>query len=185
VQEAGGVAPIEPKSDRSGRLIETGFEPRFATMAFGSLWVSNFVSSSVSRIDPRSGKVVAEIATAFGQIMPEASGKLWVSAVDADALQPIDPSSNTAGTEITTEALPDGLLLHEGACGSRPISARCQRIGPSSVEITARGRSPTKGSINANQLLIEASGAFSFLLLDSVEVLKVEIPADPVPPDPT
>ena len=46
-------------------------EPRFATAAFGSVWVSNYLGSSVSRVDPASGKVTATIDVDLGgQVMP-------------------------------------------------------------------------------------------------------------------
>ena len=148
-------------------------------MAFESVWVSNHLDPTIARLDPATGRVVAEIATEFGpQVMAEAGGGLWVSSVDSDAVQRIDPSTNEAGPPIAAEALPDGLLLHDGALWvATDLGPILQRVDPAAGAITGTWVVSEEGAIAADQLVAEEGGAFWFPLLDSGEVLKVPVPA--------
>ena len=106
--------------------------------------------------------------------MAEAAGALWVSSVDSDAVQRIDPATNEPGQAITTEALPDGLLEHDGSLWvATDLGPILQRVDPATGEITGTWEVSDQGAINANQLVVEAGGAFWFPLLDGGEVLKV------------
>jgi streptogramin lyase len=149
------------------------------TVAFDSVWVSNYLDSTITRIDPATGDVVAEIDTEFGpQIMAVAAGGLWVSSVDTDAVQRIDPATNEPGPPITTEALPDGLLEHDGSLWvATDLGPILQRLDPATGDITGTWVVSDQGAINANQLVVETGGAFWFPLLDGGEVLKVTIPS--------
>ena len=51
-----------------------------------------------------------------------------------------------------------------------------QQVDPASGEVTGAWTVSTKGAINANQLFVEADGAFWFPLLDAAELLKVAVP---------
>ena len=133
-EESQEVVRIDPRSNRAGPPVEVGLEPRFVTVAFGSAWVSNYVDSTLSRIDLGTGEVVAEIATEFGpQVMVEAGDGLWVSSVDTDTVQRIDAATNEPDPPITTEALPDGLLAHAGALWV------ATDLGPTSATRRSRG----------------------------------------------
>ncbi len=110
--------------------------------------------------------------------MVEAAGGLWVSSVDSDAVQRIDPATNEPGPPTTTEALPDGLLEHDGSLWVvTDLGPILQRLDPATGEITGSWVVSDQGAINANQLVVEADGAFWFPLLDAGEVLKVAIPS--------
>ena len=52
-----------------------------------------------------------------------------------------------------------------------------QRVDPATGEITGTWVVSDQGAINANQLVVEAEGAFWFPLLDAGEVIAVEIPS--------
>ena len=103
---------------------------------------------------------------------------MWVSSVDSDAVQRIDPATNEAQAPITTEALPDGLLDHAGSLWvATDLGPILQRIDPAAAEITGTWVVSDQGAIAANQLVVEAGGAFWFPQLDGAEVLKVTIPS--------
>ena len=149
------------------------------TVAFDSVWVSNYVDSTITRIDPATGDVVAEIDTEFGpQIMVEAAGALWVSSVDSDAVQRSIPPA-TSPTRRSPPSRYRTASWHTMApSGSRPTSGPIlQRLDPATGEITGTWVVSDQGAINANQLVVEAGGAFWFPLLDGGEVLKVTIPS--------
>ena len=166
---------VEPGGTARSRSVSS---PGSSTVAFGSAWVSNYLDSTLSRIDLGTGEVVAEIATEFGpQVMVEAGDGLWVSSVDTDTVQRIDPATNEPDPPITTEALPDGLLAHAGALWvATDLGPILQRVDPAAGEITGTWVVSDQGAINANQLVVEAGGAFWFPLLDSAEVVKVSVP---------
>ena len=75
-------------------MIVVGVGPVAAQPGFGSLWVTNAVDGTVSRIDPSSNDVVATIRVGQTpyQIAP-AGGGMWV-ATQAAAVK-IDPATNT------------------------------------------------------------------------------------------
>jgi streptogramin lyase len=109
--------------------------------------------------------------------MAEADDGLWVSSVDSDAVQRVDPATNESDPPLATEALPDGLLAHAGALWvATDLGPILQRVDPATGEITGTWVVSDQGAINANQLVVEAGGAFWFPLLDEGEVVKVEIP---------
>ena len=82
------------------------------TIAFDDVWVSSYFDGTITRIDPDTEKVVAEITTEQGpQIMAEAGGLLWVSTTDVDAVQAIDPQTNEIVATVDTPVAPDGLAF--------------------------------------------------------------------------
>lgn len=85
--------------------IDVGDEPRFATFAFGSLWVSNYLGSSVSRIDPGSDQVVATIDTDLAPdgLLP-VDGAMWVASDIGPRLTRIDPATDAVtGTYLVSD----------------------------------------------------------------------------------
>jgi streptogramin lyase len=52
-----------------------------------------------------------------------------------------------------------------------------QRVDSATGEITGTWVVSDQGAINANQLVVEADGAFWFPLLDAGEVIAVKIPS--------
>ena len=56
----------------SGQLV--------ATLAKGSLWVAQFGGSTVERLDPRTGRVVARFRAQVGTALAVAGGHLWTAS---------------------------------------------------------------------------------------------------------
>jgi YVTN family beta-propeller protein len=50
------VGVIDATHDRMVSTTDVGISPRFVLAAYGSIWVSNDVGSTISRIDPGSGR---------------------------------------------------------------------------------------------------------------------------------
>ena len=160
---------------------DVGNEPRFVIAAFGSVWSSNYVDGTLSRIDPASGEVTATIETAFGpQIMLEASGELWVSSIEEAVVQRIDPDTEAVvGTVEDVGIVPDGLFPLEGAVGVASDSGpEIRRIDPATGAVTGPWIVADQGSINANQLVLVHGDTLWIPLLESGEVVE----ATPPPP---
>jgi YVTN family beta-propeller protein len=100
VTNAGGggdsVARIDPRTNRlAGRPVRTGVSPQSLATGGGSLWVANHDARTVTRIDPASGTVVADISVgsephrvAYG------AGAAWVGNWHDNSVSRIDPATN-------------------------------------------------------------------------------------------
>jgi virginiamycin B lyase len=100
VTNAGGggdsVARIDPHTNRlAGRPVTTGASPQSLAVGGGSLWVANHDARTVTRIDPASGKVMADIPVpsephrvAYG------AGAAWVGNWHDNSVSRIDPEIN-------------------------------------------------------------------------------------------
>jgi YVTN family beta-propeller protein len=73
--------------------IRVGDQPSKLAVAAGQVWVTNFGDGTVSRIDPRSGRVVGRavavgrrpVGIAFG------AGHLWVASLSDGTVTKIRP----------------------------------------------------------------------------------------------
>jgi YVTN family beta-propeller protein len=91
-----GVARIDPHTNRlAGRPVRTGDSPQSLAVGGGSLWVANHDARTVTRIDPASGKVVADIPVpsephraAYG------ASAAWVGNWHDNSVSRIDPATN-------------------------------------------------------------------------------------------
>jgi YVTN family beta-propeller protein len=76
------------------------------------VWVSNFGSATITRIDPATNDVIATIDGGFG---PEAVAFndefVWVANGRDGTVSKIDPESNTVAETIDTGAGSEGLLV--------------------------------------------------------------------------
>jgi streptogramin lyase len=111
---------------RSGEVVAEipleGLNDVFTQMAFGagSVWVSSGYYGTLSRIDPQTGEVVANIDVDRGAgdiAADESSGAVWVAGVSTsdderenEKLSRVDPETNrvAAGIPIPADAMSDG-----------------------------------------------------------------------------
>jgi streptogramin lyase len=76
-----GVARIDPQHNRVEAVTPLPSGPLLAvTVGQGSLWVARVGGSSVERVDPRTGKVVARIRGQIGTALAVAGGYLWTAS---------------------------------------------------------------------------------------------------------
>ena len=62
-EESGAVVRIDPGTDRAGKEIAVGLEPRFVAVAFDS--VRSRTTWTITRLDPATGEET-QIDTEFG-----------------------------------------------------------------------------------------------------------------------
>jgi YVTN family beta-propeller protein len=95
---AGGdsVARIDPHSNRLvGRPVRTGASPQSLAVGGGSLWVANHDALTVTRIDPASGKVMADIPVpSEPHRVAWGAGAAWVGNWHDNSVSRIDPHTN-------------------------------------------------------------------------------------------
>ncbi|MDQ6850288.1 MAG: hypothetical protein M3070_10055 [Actinomycetota bacterium] len=85
--------------------IPTGLQPEAVHLAFGSVWVGNHHSHSVTRIDPRTDTVLATDSagdpTQFRdgpQDITSDASRIYVGSSDLSVVQSIDPATNVTTT---------------------------------------------------------------------------------------
>ena len=75
--------------------------------AFGSLWVPNCGKQTLSRLDPKTGKVAATIEVAIADrptTIVASPDSLWLLSDERTTLSRIDPIANTVVAEVRVEA---------------------------------------------------------------------------------
>jgi YVTN family beta-propeller protein len=119
-----GVARVDP-ADLSVTLgyQSVGNGPTAVLLAFGSIWVTNHLDGTVSRLDPSTGRVEALISVGDGpNALVAAGGSLWVANEFDDSISQIDPATNareqtmpvgSAAASLAADG--DGLWLAVGA----------------------------------------------------------------------
>ncbi|HEV7205500.1 MAG TPA: hypothetical protein VGN18_12885 [Jatrophihabitans sp.] len=92
-------------ASRAVRRIAVGNQPIMALAGGDSVWVSNTVDATVTRIAPRTGAVRATIRVPGGQTggLAFARGVLWVASYGGASVAAIDPRS---GAVLGTVAVP-------------------------------------------------------------------------------
>lgn len=86
---------IDPTSHRMQHVASLPFPGGGMTIAFGSIWISDYFGNAVWRLAP-NGYVQAEIGTGLQpQWMHAAFGSMWVSNHHDASLSRIDPVTNT------------------------------------------------------------------------------------------
>jgi YVTN family beta-propeller protein len=106
---AGGdsLARINPKTNRvAGRPVRTGASPQSLAVGGGSLWVANHDAGTVTRIDPASGRVVADIPVGSEpHRVAWGTGAAWVGLWHDNSVSRIDPATN----RVVGSPIPIGL----------------------------------------------------------------------------
>jgi YVTN family beta-propeller protein len=126
------VVRIDPQTDQIvGDPIQTGRAPLSVAVGEGSLWVANHDAHTISRIDPATNQVIANITVpsephrvAYGE------DAVWVANFHVNSVTRIDPHTN----EIVGEPIPI----------SHPAGNMAAGLG--SVWVTSDYRGPVDGA---------------------------------------
>ena len=89
--------------------------PLFVATGAGAVWVSDFDSQTITRIDPATNTIVAKIETGLESThaIYAASGGVWVSAIISAGVVMIDPATNQSSGGVDTD--------HGGSWGSAEL----------------------------------------------------------------
>ncbi len=90
--------------------------PRDVTAGFGSIWVADGPSSTVTRIDPATGKATAVITVPNpASVLAVGAGAVWVTSFQGNSVTRIDPRTNKARDTISSGGLgPVGITFFAG-----------------------------------------------------------------------
>jgi YVTN family beta-propeller protein len=175
----GVINEIDPKTDSIVRRIRApinrGREGAFA-FANGSFWipdnVSDSSSSTVARIDARSGAVLSRIATgARSDVVIAGFGSVWVASSGENVVVRIDPSNNGILARIPVGPSPKFMAAGEGGVWvQNRTDGSVSRIDPATNRETARvaAHAPTRAGD------ISAGGGFVWLSVDGLPVTRID-----------
>ena len=118
--------------------IPVGKRPRFLAAGDGAVWTLNQGDGSVSRIDPKTNKVVATIEVGVpggGGEIAVGEGSVWVTAFEFP-LSRIDPSTNTVVQQFAGEG-GDAVRVGLGSVWLADLRAgNLWRLDPKRIEAT-------------------------------------------------
>jgi virginiamycin B lyase len=90
---------IDPASNKVNAEIEVGELPESLAVGFGSVWVSNHRGGTVSRVNPTTNEVVAEVAVSppgpgGPHFLGPGGDSMWVGVPMRGEVVRIDPATN-------------------------------------------------------------------------------------------
>jgi DNA-binding beta-propeller fold protein YncE len=85
------VVEIDPRKNGVRKVITVGPSPRGVDVGLGSVWVAGAGSSSVIRVDPRSGATKRILVPDICQDVAVGAGSVWAAIPRANAVVRIDP----------------------------------------------------------------------------------------------
>lgn len=136
------------------------------TYAFESVWIADADGHVVARVDPRSGRVLAEItweAPGLGAApvhMAEAGGALWVVDEEGLGVYRIDPATNQATRTPLDLAFIDGT-----GWGDHPIVAGPDGLWVRESDMSIARIDPATGQVT-ERVQTDPLGGGSFLAVD-------------------
>lgn len=124
--DRGWIERFDAASGAKTAEIEVGLLPVESITAFGSIWVPNDHSGTVSRIDPAMDSVLQEIEVSRpggGGPVSLAAGAnmIWSVSASEDTITQIDPASNEVVGELPLSYRP----CHVGYASGRVWAAYC------------------------------------------------------------
>jgi virginiamycin B lyase len=125
----------------SRATIHVGRQPTVVVMSQGAIWVANKLDNSVSRIDPKTNRVVATIPVADG-VADLAVGRdgVWTGGDRRGVARVvrIDPGTNRVVATVPVGAQPSGLAVTDDAVWVTSFVGRTLwRIDPQTNQVTA------------------------------------------------
>lgn len=175
----GVMNEIDPKVDSIVRRIplpiKRGREGAFA-IAAGSFWipdnVSDSSSSTIARVDARSGAVLSHVTTgARSDVAIAGFGSVWVASSGDNVVVRIDPSNDRVIARIPVGRSPKFMTAGEGALWvQNREDGSVSRIDPATNREIARiaAEAPTRAGD------ISAGGGFVWLSVDGKPVTRID-----------
>jgi YVTN family beta-propeller protein len=177
VGTAEGIMRVDPATNRPSRQIEVPNLAGYFAIAFGSAWVTDYDAFVVRRVDPDTGKRLAEIPTGAN---PEGLGysddAIWIANHRDGTVTRVDPSTDNVVATVSVGQAGMGGPQHLLAAGGTiwvgvPNQQAVVGIDDATNQITAV--IPTQGGGCGNLLLSDGHlwvGGCDY----SVDVVDVE-----------
>ena len=145
------VLRVDPETNRVVDRLALGSPLTSLAFGHGSVWVTSSGRSTLSRIDPRTGEVTAEIEVGRGATDVAAdggSGAVWVASGSFSRensehkLSRVDPETDRLVAEIPIAAQAryggaQGVAVGEGAVWVQSANGRLFKVDPATDEVVA------------------------------------------------
>ena len=90
------IAGVAGAGPQVAAVIKTGANPCAAVEGFGSVWVANYGSDTISRVDPATNQVIGEVAVGDQPCgLAVGAGSVWVDGFGSGKVERIDPATMT------------------------------------------------------------------------------------------
>lgn len=154
---------------RQGKIAEVAMDhPCGAmTIAHGTLWVADCEKGTLNRIDIRTAKLTATIATGIANPKGELNvvagdGSIWVASDDKGMIARVDPVSNSVTASVTVDPGTWYLAFGHGSVWAVSASQQSlQRIDPKTNTVagkTALGKEPGFLAAGAGAVWVQEQG---------------------------
>ncbi len=136
----GSVGRVNPQKNRLGRLIPVD-DAACVAVDEGAVWVTSPNRGIVTRLDPKTNEVVAEIEVpGFPEGIVSAFDSVWVASPDPPdgvngVVSRIDPATNEVVLAIPVDNLPEYLAAGEGGVWVTSNDGTVKLIEPSSDQL--------------------------------------------------
>lgn len=121
------------------KRIRTDLKPCGEVEGFGSMWVTNFGSATLQRIDPATNRVTGSVdvgATPCG--IAVGAGAVWINGYGSDSVERVDPETMTLTAHIQVGSAPYDVLFADGSVWTTNNSdANVMRIDPETNQVTS------------------------------------------------
>ncbi|MEO0590946.1 MAG: YncE family protein [Pseudomonadota bacterium] len=172
------VYKINAETAEIDAILDTGLaEPRGETNVVagaGSVWVPTDAEGKISRIDPQTNEVIAQIDVVAGTFfLAFGEGALWAVASGENLMQRIDPETNEVTGTVKLGEQPGFLTAGEGAVWVQEQGdGTVAKVDPESLEILARtkvGESLLYGDIDAadGKVWLRTTDDQTFVVIDA------------------
>ena len=172
------VYKINTETAEIDAILDTGLaEPRGETNVVagaGSVWVPTDAEGKISRIDPKTNDVIAQIDVVAGTFfLAFGEGALWAVASGENLMQRIDPETNEVTGTVKLGEQPGFLTAGEGAVWIQEQGdGTVAKVDPESLEVLARtkvGESLLYGDIDAadGKVWLRTTDDQTFVVIDA------------------
>lgn len=181
---------VDTQTATVSAIIETGIaEPRGETNVVagaGSIWVPSDAAGIISRIDPSSNEVIAEVEVVPGTFfLAFGFDSLWAVSSEKQLLQRIDPATNSVSGTVELGNQPGFLVAGEGAVWvQEQKDGTVARILPETLAVSGRtkiGESLLYGDIDVGggKVWLRTTEEQVFVTLDAENGAILERYGDP------
>ncbi len=117
-------------------MIPAGIGPDAIASGYGSVWVANVTSDTVSRIDAATGDVVSTISLGSSPVgIAVGDGAVWVTSQDTGELLRVDPGDDRLSRAIAIGQSPDGLAVGAGSVWVADTGGTVSRFDPQTGKV--------------------------------------------------
>jgi streptogramin lyase len=135
----------EPAGPYAGAeaVIDVAAGPRGVAFADGSVWVASTIGGVITRVDPTSNTVVAEIEAVRPVTLVTIHGQLWASVLNGDPssddeIVRIDTATNAVGERVSVPVF-HNIAAGPGAIWAVDPAGELHRVEPVSGAVTSPG----------------------------------------------